>query len=198
MTHQAAITSPHLEAIYRIMLTRISKGYSAKRFSYIIGEKSNYIEQVESLKLPLYPNLQLNRIAYFLGEDSDESFYAIDDSETLFNVVVKRRKYQNKLIHTYFRKDQNNTVCKLFTISEPLFGDEDVALCSIEDLQIAKDAIQLLIKANYYSVAREPVEEYRAVNQSLDKPLDKLTIDVAMLSFTAFDKKYRPLRLKMM
>jgi len=198
MTHQAAITSAHLEAIYRIMLTRIAKGYSAERLTYLIGKKNNYIEQVESLKLPLYPNLQLNRIAYFLEEADDKNFYATDFNETLVNVVVTRRKYQNKLVHTYSRVGEDNRKCKLFSVSEPLFDEGATTPCSSDDLQTAKDSILGLIKAKFFSIAREPSEKYQVINQSLVKPLDKLTIDVAMLSFIAFNKNYRSLSLDLM
>jgi len=194
MTHQATITGAHLETIYRILLKRIAKGLTAERLSHLIGKEYNYIEQVESLKLPTYPHAELERIALVLEESNHKSFYACVHDETLLNVIIERLEDQNKLSHCYSSMHENEEKCQLFMVSETLFGDFDDAPQGDENLEIAKDAISLMVRAGYFFEAKMPLEIFHSINRFLTEPLDAFYIEIAMLSFCTDGENDRPLK----
>lgn len=194
MTHQAEITSAHLETIYRILLKRIAKGYTAERLSFLIGKDHSYIEQVESLQLPLYSGEELELLALALEESNTKSFYASVHDETRLKVAVVQHKRQNKLSHSYFTIGDDQEERLLFLITEDLFGDFDEQINSDENYEIAVDAVKLLIRSGYFFEAKIPLEILQSVNQFLTDPLDAFYIESAMMKFSNHGQTEGPLR----
>ncbi|WP_158800312.1 hypothetical protein [Pedobacter sp. L105] len=95
MNQPTEITSAHLETIYRIMVKRIAKGYTAERLSFLIGSDHNYVEQVESFVLPLYSSDELEFIELALEESNPKSFYASVNDDTFLKVSVVKNQYKN-------------------------------------------------------------------------------------------------------
>ena len=94
------IPANELETIYRIMMRRIAKGYTAEALNYLIGAPYHYVEDVESLQKPFYTNEQLDRITKALEEGNPESFFPLIEDETVLNIAVYKEYTQDKITHS--------------------------------------------------------------------------------------------------
>lgn len=184
MKQQKEITSAHLETINLVMLKRISKGFSAKTLSFFIGAEPNFVEQVESLLLPVYSSEDLERIALALEEKNHKTFYARVHDDTVLNVIKQTHDFNNKQTHSYFSIDENKEECLLFMLTEVFFGDFYELTDSNENLDIATDAIDVLMRAGYFEDTRSGIDILHAVNHFIVNPLDPFYIELAIIRST--------------
>lgn len=195
MSTKVKITAAHLETVYRVMLKRIGKGYSAERLSVLIGKDHNYIEEVESFIFPLYPSAELDRIALALEESNHKTFYAEVYDDTYLNIVADRHYQKTKLVHVYSIADEEDKKYPLIMVREGLSQDFDDMVNSTENLGIAEDAIKLLIRAGYFLEARMPLEIFLAINAFIANPLHPLYIEMALMGFCGDFDSLAPLRI---
>ena len=100
MEHNNKVQRMTLEIIYRILVKRIAKGYTAEQLSGIICREPGYITSLELLKVPLYSKQELREIAWALGEEDLTAFFPRLKQSAMLNVHMGKEVYENTCIHT--------------------------------------------------------------------------------------------------
>lgn len=177
------ITRTQLETIYRVMIKRIAKGFTAEQLSFLIGKDDKYVRTVELLDEPCYAIPELKNIAMALEENNFKSFFprVHDESEILVGV-----ESHNDGVHrgqSYIIVDENGTDQPLFTINEDVFENFAENMESEENSEIARDAVELLIRAGYFFEAKFPLEVFQSINTFLTVPLSPFYIQQALNNF---------------
>lgn len=184
-----------LETIYRILLQRIVKGYSARQLSFLIGAAPDYVEEVETLLRPFYSGEELARIALALAvADVDNLCPAINDDSDI-HVSVENYEYKEKVIHTYCRIDEQGEEEELFRLREDLEMTDDDLPEGDDEMQLVNDIISVLLRANYFYEPKLPMEVFKAINNLLPIPVNPFYVSVAMERFFDDDLETYPLRL---
>lgn len=183
------ITRTQLETIYRVMIKRIAKGFTAEQLSFLIGKEGNYIRSVEMLDEPCYAISELEKIAMALEETNFKSFFprVHDESEIIVGV-----ESHNDGLHreqSYVIVDENGTDQSLFTIKEDVFENFGENMLSEENSEIARDAVMLLIRAGYFFEAKLPLEVFQSINTFLTVPLSPFYIQQALNGFCPVDNE---------
>lgn len=191
MTYQASINNNHLQTIYRVMVKRIGKGYSAERLSFLIGKDPYYVEKVETLQIPIYSPTEMDCIALALEETDHRSFYAPYHDDSMLNVYVEKEQFKNHLTHSYSHINENNEDYQLFKLMEELFGDTPN---SNENYEIAKDAIALMVRGGYFFEAKMPFEILHSINHYLPIPVNAFYVERAIGLFCEDGEDEGPLK----
>lgn len=178
------ITRTQLETIYRVMIKRIAKGFTAEQLSFLIGKEGNYIRSVEMLDEPCYAISELEKIAMALEETNFKSFFprVHDESE----IIVGVESYNDGLHReqSYIIVDENGTDQPLFTIQEDVFENFGENMLSEENSEIARDAVMLLIRAGYFFEPKIPFEVFQSINKFLTIPLSPFYVQQALNNFS--------------
>jgi len=185
-----------LETLYRIMLYRIAKGYSAGQLAFLMGTAPEYVEEVESFQRPFYTSDDLERIALALKEDSVQNFFPSVDDNNEFVILVHKQNFNGKWVHTFCSVNEQNEEEELFKLRE----DVDPSLDDLPDgddvLAIVEDTIDVLLRSGYFYEAKLPLEVFHAINNLLPNHTSPFYIYVAMLRFcVASEGESGPLRL---
>jgi len=117
-----------LEIIYRILMKRIAKGYTADQLSGIICREPDYITSLELLKVPLYSEYELQEIAWALGEQELNSFFPQLKISTLLNVHMEKEIYGNTCIHTCDIVTEDGKEIPFFFLQEEILDSKIVLL----------------------------------------------------------------------
>ena len=185
-----------LETLYRILLQRIAKGYSAKQLSFLIGAASaDYVEEVESLQRPFYSGGELERIAQALDDTNVDSFFPAINDDSVVHITVDKQFYQGKWIHTYCRLDEQNEEEELFRLREDQEMDFDDLPDGDDVLACVEDTIDVLVRSGYFYEPKLPLEVFKAINNLLPVPVSPFYIYVAMTRFCDQESDTGPLRL---
>jgi transcriptional regulator with XRE-family HTH domain len=167
MKTSKVITGFQLETLYRIMLHRIAKGYSAGQLAFLIGAPPRYVEEVEAFNRPFYTSDDLERIALALKESSVQNFFPSVDDNNELNISVHKQNHNGKWIHTICSIDQQNEEEELFRLRE----DEDPNLDDLPEgddvLAMIEDTIDVLLRSGYFYEAKLPLEVFHSINDLL-------------------------------
>jgi transcriptional regulator with XRE-family HTH domain len=131
------ITLFQLETLYRIMLYRIAKGYSAGQLAFLIGAAPQYVEEVEAFQRPFYTGDDLERTALALGESSVQNLFPSVDNNNEFLILIHKQNFNGKWIHTFCSVDEKNEEEELFRLREDIDP-------SLDDLPNGDDVLVLL------------------------------------------------------
>jgi transcriptional regulator with XRE-family HTH domain len=189
------LTVYQLEILYRILLQRIAKGYSARQLAFLIGAAPEYIEEVEGFQRPFYTGDDLDRISLALEEEHLQNLYpsVADDSKLLLS--VQKHRYKDRWVYTYCRIDEQNEEEVLYMLRE----DADPQLDDLPEgddiLAIVEDTIDVLVRSGYFYEAKLPYEVFLAINRLLPTYISPLYICLAMGRFCEYHEDPGPLRL---
>jgi transcriptional regulator with XRE-family HTH domain len=172
-----------LSTIYRILLKRISKGYSAAHLAFLIGAPERYISDVETLERSFYSIDDLERITNALEESNLHSLFSLISNEDAVKITAYKERIQGKIIHTYYNVDNNNNEQELFRLQEDEFPELVDLDQSIETLDLVSDTIDILIRSGYFFEPRLPYEIFRTVNSLRPEPLNPVYIQYALKRF---------------
>jgi hypothetical protein len=181
------IQAIQLETLYRVMMLRMAKGYTAEQLNYLIGAPYHFVEDVESLLKPPYTGNQLDRITEALGEGNPESFFPLKEDETVLKIAVYKESDRGKIGHTYYQIDENGNEEELFRLLEDEFPDEEEIPNFENTLQLVKDLLTIMYRSGYFAETRMPYEIFHKVNSLLTVPVSPYFIDAAMQNYTAED-----------
>lgn len=193
MNYQTQISNAHLEIIYKVLLKRIGKGYTAERLSGMIGKNHDYIERVETFAEPVYGSAELDRLALALEESNPKSFYAKEHDDMILTVICDKCHHLKKIVHIYCLLDENEEQYPIIVVKEDLFEEFDQVPQCEELLGIAKDAVRVLIRGGYFLEAKMPLEVFHAVNAFLTNAIDPIYVESALMGFS-IDDDYHPLQ----
>lgn len=135
MNYQKNISLFHLATIYKILLKRIGKGFTASELSFLIGKDATYINQVEMLRAPLYGSAELIKIAAALEESSAEDLFPVGDYQNLFPVVVESYQQEQSFWRSYSSVNEQEDQKLLFLLKEevlPEFENDPAEAINVE------------------------------------------------------------------
>jgi len=173
-----------LETLYRLMMRRIAKGYTAENLNYLIASPYHYVEDVESLKKPFYSVEELDRITNALEEGNPESFFPLIEDETVLNIAVYKEYTQNKITHSFCVVDEEGYEEELFKLMEYQFPDQDEIPNSDNTMKLVVDMVDVMVRSGYFAELRYPYEVFHAINRLLPVPVNAYFLDAAMLEYT--------------
>ena len=185
MTTIKEIPALQFETIYRIMLKRIGKGYTAEQLSFLIGAPERYIQEIEELERPFYSPQDLDRIVIALEESNPESLFPRSESETIYRIIVCKEYDQGKFIHAYYRVNEDDHQEELFRLYEegsPEFND---MIKSEETIDLVSDTIEVLIRTGYFYEPKIPYEIFETINKLRPEPINPYFIQFALERFQA-------------
>ena len=169
MEYMTKIKEIHLETVYRVMMKRIAKGYSAEQLSFLIGQPDEYVAGVEMFQAPDYPIAMLKRIARALEERSFMDFFPpVDDGETVM-VQMESMNYGFKIVYAcgVITPDGNKEL--RFILEEKFDIEADIDEIG---LLAVRFAISLLIRHGYFCKPRLPLEVFLTINKFLKKTVN--------------------------
>jgi transcriptional regulator with XRE-family HTH domain len=189
------LTVYQLEVLYRILLQRIAKGYSASQLTFLIGAAPGYVEEVETFQRPFYTGDDLQRIALALEEEHLPDLYPslADDNEVL--ISVQKQEYKDRWVYTYCRIDEQNEEEVLYMLQEGADAKLDDLPEGDEILAIVVDTIDVLVRSGYFYEAKLPYEVFQSINRLLPTYISPLYICLAMDRFCQCQDATGPLRL---
>lgn len=88
------MTDYHLEIMYKVMMKRIMKGFSARYLSFMIGRPLDYVETIESLNAPIYNDAELAIIALALDDESYKSYLPAVRCNDIYSVSITKKRYE--------------------------------------------------------------------------------------------------------
>ena len=189
MNNTREMSSNQLETLYRVMMKRIAKGLSAEKLSFLIGRAPDYISNIEMLHTRPYSITELKCIASALEEKNFKTFFPDLDDYTMVNVMMESEVYGNRLMHTCAIISGEHKKQTYFTLQEdarqevPLIEiDKDIKTVK-EEVKIARDAIKLLISADYFFEPRLPVHICQSINRFLKIIVSPAYIEQVLNSF---------------
>ena len=189
------LTVFQLETLYRILLQRIAKGYTATQLAFLIGAAPQYVEEVEAFERPFYTGDDLERIALALEEEHLQNLYpSVSDNDEVL-ISVQKQKYRNRWVYTYCNVDEQNEEEVLFMVRE----DVDPVLDDFPEgddiFAIVEDTIDVLMRSGYFYEAKLPMEIFQSVNKLLPTYISPFYIQMAMKGFCEEQDVQGPLRL---
>lgn len=189
------LTVFQLETLYRIILQRIAKGYTAGQFAFLIGAAPGYVEEVEAFQRPFYSGDDLQRIALALEEEHLQNLYpAVSDSDQVL-ISVQKEKYKHRWIYTYCAVDEQKEEEVLFMLREDVDPEQDDLPDGDDILAIVEDTVDILIRSGYFYEAKLPMEVFQSINRLLPTYISPFYIQVAMKGLCGVEDIAGPLRL---
>jgi len=172
-----------LETLYRLMMRRIAKGYTAENLNYLIAAPYHYVEDVESLKKPFYSVEELDRITNALEEGNPESFFPLIEDETVLNIAVYKDYIENKITHSFCVIDEEGYEQELFKLMEYEFPDQDEIPNSDNTMKLVGDMVDVMVRSGYFAELRYPYEVFHSINRLLPVPVNPYFLDASMLEY---------------
>lgn len=190
MSNTRELTSSALETLYRVMLKRISKRLSAEKLSFLIGRPADYVSNIEMLHTRPYSIPELKCVAAALEENDYRVFFTDVDHSTIVNAMMELEISGKKLMHTCSIINGEQEKTGMFQLQEDAAAEVHLIdnytnnlILAKEDIKIARDAVKLLISADYFFEPRLPVHIYQSINNFLKTALSPAYIEEALNSF---------------
>ena len=180
MTTIKEIPAFQLATIYRVMLKRIAKGYTAEQLTFLIGAPENHIQDIEALEKPFYSLDDLERIARALEESNLQSLFSPINNEAMLKIAVSREYAEGNFIHSFYLLDKDNNQKELFRLQEEEFPEFDDLLRSDEILDTVSDTVDVMIRSGYFYEPKLPYEIFSTINTLQPEPLNSCYIQFAL------------------
>lgn len=164
MDNQFNITRNELNTLTRVMVKRISKGYTAEELSFLIGFTADYIPDVEMLKEPIYDGDVLSLIMEALEDENFKTFYGTSYQEDIVQVeMMKLPTDDGQVTQCRIINDQGYGIMH-FTLQEELNKHSKTDALYQSTFMLALDALKLLLAADYFQKERTTLEIFQRIN----------------------------------
>ena len=172
-----------LEILNKVMMRRITKGYTSFELSFLIGRPLDYIRNVESLKSPIYNRTELSVIAAALGDEDHYGYLPSDDDcDDLLQVSMQKTLRDNKFYYTCTTHSGSPEAGIRFMVYEDSRIDEHAKnkAASIRHINLIRDAVLYIKSSGFFATPKMPFDILHKVNSLLSmevnvSELDKLT-----------------------
>lgn len=166
MSNRKIVSMHALHTMQRVMLKRISKGYSAEELSFLIGCKSDFVAAVEGLKVVGYTCKDIRRIAKALEERDLCSFFNPLDEEVLAEVQMEHIEEGGVLVHrcTLYSLGVHRVILLL---NEPVLENQQPIGGNSSGFDMAMEGLKLLLNSGYFSIARTNQQIFKRINRFL-------------------------------
>ena len=181
------MTRTQLETLYRVMMKRIAKNFSAEKLSFLIGRKDDYVGLVEMLEADPYSDDDLKCIAVALEEEDVENLCPSVADDTNVSVQMEIELIADKCTYRCAVIDPERNLQPYFLLQEHSFESVILIENNEFDAVLANAAITLQIKAGYFFESRLAVKIYQSINRFLGVTLSPTYIENALNSFCTED-----------
>lgn len=188
MNNTKTMTRTQLDILYRVMMKRIAKNFSAEKLSFLIGRKADYVTNVEMLETDPYSVDDLACIAAALEEEDIENLYPLGVDDSNVRVRMVKELLGDKCNYTCTLLNTNLSEQPYFFLQEHSVEAVLITENNDYDAILANGAITLQIKAGYFFESRLAVNVYQAINKFLGLTLSPTYIENALKSFCTEDK----------
>ena len=166
-------------------MKRVGSNYSPEQLSYLIGKPDDYVAKVELLEADLYTAEDLRCIATALGDEEVDSYYPLHTDESQLVVSMQKEYTSETCIYTCNILEGEEVAYNYFTLKD----DSERSIQSIQDSDsersLVTDALQLLLKADFFYEEQMAVKVQMALQFILARKLNPCTIKSAIKDFCA-------------
>lgn len=173
-----------LGIIYQVMMQRITKQMSAEELSFLIGRPSDYVAEVEMLKIEPYNTDDIKYIALAL-KDKEIRFPApASEINNKMKITMRRAVLNGSLMHSCGINLQDGTILNYFSLHESMR-----TAAALEDNEhgyyvgLISDTLSVLLAAGYFYEYRLPVKIYRSINRFLKLKMNLAHVKEALYNF---------------
>ena len=173
------ITDCNLEILNKVMMRRITKGYTSFELSFLIGRPLDYIRDVESLKSPIYSRTDLSVIAAALGDEDHYSYLPSVDNESLLQASIQKTMRDNKFYYTCTTYNSSQTPSIRFMIYEDarINLQAEPAAARTRHINLIKDAVLYIASGGFFDTPKLPLDILHKVNSVLSTDINVSTLD---------------------
>jgi hypothetical protein len=171
MENRNLMDTTALHIIYMLMLKRIGKGYSLEELAWLIGCTAEYVISIEMLHAGAYTDDELNRIAKALDEPNLNTFYPTEQAEGKVYAEMNVFVEGDKMIHILKVLNDADEMEPSFTLIENIGKHHNSSIVSDGDLNLAKDALLVLLGAGYFHKPHTNQEIFSRVSHFLPRGL---------------------------
>jgi len=93
---------------------------------------------------------------------------------------VERETIKNKLLHSYAVIDKDLVPRPLFLLKEDITAELDEQVNTCADMELAADALDLLLRSSYLFEGKTAIAIYKTINNFISPPLNPLYIEMAI------------------
>ena len=173
------ITDYNLEILNKVLMRRITKGYTSFELSFLIGRPLDYIRDVESLKSPIYSRTDLSVIAAALGDEDHYSYLPAVDNESLLQASIQKTMRDNKFYYTCTTSNGSQTPSIRFMIYEDarINLQAEPAAVRTRHINLIKDAVLYIASGGFFDTPKLPLDILHKVNSVLSTDINVSTLD---------------------
>lgn len=188
MKNSKTITLFTLAVLYRIAIKRIAKNLSPAELSFLIGRSIDFVNQVELLQTDFYTPEDIRCIATALEEENLESYYPLHTDETVVKVIMEKEMDNKACIYSCSIVKEDGELYSYFTLKDDFSGNALVGDDADFQISVATDALQVLIKTEYFYESQLAVQVYLAIRFFLLRSIHPAAIKEAFLNLCLGDE----------
>lgn len=185
MNYLAEITETQLQIIYKVMIKRIAKGYSAEQLSYLLGRQRNYVAKVEFFAHDCYHISELSKIAKALEEDDYTSFMPARIKDDRIKIHMEKNLWDETYTYTCATFSEKDKRKVRFVLEEyvGLWSFMDYSGMLDYEMLIVLDMVEVMIRDNYFHKDRSPLDIFLWINKFLKFSINPYCLQLVLDSF---------------
>jgi|GEM_PF-4206380 len=160
-SYEAWLSLLDVVMLYRSMLIRVTKRYSAKEVSFLMGEKLSYIGEMEQLQ---HVNFRMNIIwkKHFMihTEGAATLFPSYPVGDGMGNFQLVKTVYPDRILYQVNQRYHDGTIETLFLLWDDTHAVDPYPDETEEERKSLYTAIQALVDLNYFKEERSPYEVF--------------------------------------
>lgn len=185
MNYLSEITETQFQIIYKVMIKRIAKGYSAEQLSYLLGRPRNYIAKVECFDHDCYHVTELSRIALALEENDYTSFMPETIIDDKVKISMEKNLAGDTCTYTCASVTREHQRKIRFVLQEYIGRRVFLGFSGIRDydLLILLDMVEVLIRDGYFRKLRSPLDIFTSINRFLKFVISPYCLQLVLDSY---------------
>lgn len=171
--------------LYRSMLIRVTKRYSAKEVSFLIGEKLSYIGEMEQLQ---HVNFRMNIIwkKHFMihTEGAATLFPSYPVGSEIGNFQLVKTVYPDRILYQMNQRYHDGTVETLFLLWDDTHAVDPYPDATEEERKLLHTVIQALMDLNYFHEKQSPYKLFLKCQSMVYDHIKPINLYHVLTAFT--------------
>lgn len=185
MNYLAEITETQLQIIYKVMIKRIAKGYSAEQLSYLLGRQRNYVAKVEFFAHDCYHISELSKIAKALEEDDYTCFMPARIRDDRIKIHMEKDLKDDTYTYTCATFSEEHKRRIRFVLEEyvGLYVFMDYSGTLDYEMMIVLDTVEVMIRDDYFDKERSPLDIFLSIKRFLKFSINPYCLQLVLDSY---------------
>lgn len=185
MNYLAEITETQLQIIYKVMIKRIAKGYSAEQLSYLLGRPRNYVSKVEFFAHDCYHVSELSKIAKALEEDDYTSFLPATIKDDRIKIHMEKNLCGDTYTYTCATFSEEHKRKVRFVLEEYVGLRVFLGYSGVldYDMLIVLDTVEVMIRDQYFGKQRSPLDVFLSIKRFLKFSINPYCLQLVLDSY---------------